>query len=66
MYNNMHACLCAKSLQSHLTLCDPMDCSMPGSSVHRTLQARIPEWVAKPSSRGSCPTRDGTCVFYTS
>ena len=66
MYNNMHLCLCVKLLQSCTTLCDPVDCSMPGSSVHRTLQARILEWVAKPSSRGSSPTRDGTCVFYIS
>ena len=43
----------AKSLQSCLTLCDPMDCSTPGSFVHRILQARILEWVAMPSSRGS-------------
>ena len=39
----------AKSLQSCLTLCDPMDCSPPGSFVHRILQARILEWVAMPS-----------------
>ena len=44
----------AKSLQSCLTLCDPMDCSLPGSSVYGILQARILEWVAIPSSRGSC------------
>jgi len=36
-----------------LTLCDPMDCSPPGSSVHGILQARILEWVAMPSSRRS-------------
>ena len=36
-----------------LILCDPMDCSPPGSSVHRILQARILEWVAIPFSRGS-------------
>ena len=36
----------AKSLQSCLTLCDPMDCSPPGSFVHGILQARILEWVA--------------------
>ena len=36
-----------------LTLCDPKDCSMPGSSVHGILQARILEWVAIPFSRGS-------------
>ena len=34
-----------------LTLCNPMDSSPPGSSVHRILQARILEWVAMPSSR---------------
>ena len=37
--------------QSCLTLCDPMDCSAPGSSVHGILQGRILEWVAMPSSR---------------
>ena len=35
--------------QSCLTICDPMNCSLPGSSVHRTFQARILEWVASPS-----------------
>ena len=35
--------------QSCLTLCDPMDCSPPGSSVHGVLQARIQEWVDFPS-----------------
>ena len=45
--------LCAKSLQSCLTLCDPMDCSLPGSSVRGVLQARILEWVAISSSRES-------------
>ena len=38
-------------LQSCPTLCDPMDCSPQGSSVHGILQARILEWVAMPSSR---------------
>ena len=42
----MHAAPAAKSLQSCLTLCNPMDGSPPGSSVHRILQARILEWVA--------------------
>ena len=36
----------AKSLQSYPTLCDPMDCSLPGFSVHGILQARTLEWVA--------------------
>ena len=52
----------AKSLQSCPTLCDPMDCSPPNSSVHWILQARIVEWVAVPSSRGSSPPRDWTHV----
>ena len=39
--------------QSCPTLCDHMDCSLPGSSVHRILQARILEWVAISFSRGS-------------
>ena len=45
-----------------LTLCDPMDCSPLGSSVHGILQARILEWVAISSSRGSSQLRDPTCV----
>ena len=48
--------------QSHLTLCDPMGCSPPGSSVHGIFQARIPEWVAIASFRGSSRPRDGTCI----
>ena len=46
-----------KSLQSCLILCNSMDCSPPGSSVHGILQARIVEWVAMPSSRGSSQSR---------
>ena len=46
-----NACLHARLLQSCLTLCDPMDCSLPGSSVHGILQARILRWVAMPSSQ---------------
>ena len=44
--------------QSCPTLCDPTDCSLPGSSVHETLQARILEWVVISSSRGSSLSRD--------
>ena len=44
--------------QSCLTLCDPMDCSLPGSSVHGILQARILEWVAGSFSGGSSRSRD--------
>ena len=48
--------------QSCLTLSEPMDCSLPGSSVHGILQARMLEWVAIPSSRGSSQPRDQTQV----
>ena len=51
-----------QSLQLCLTLCDPMDYSPPGSSVHGILQARILEWPAMPSSRGASLPRDRTCV----
>ena len=47
--------LCAKLLHSCRTLWDTMDCSLPGSSVHGILQARVLEWGAMPSSRGSNP-----------
>ena len=43
--------------QSCLTLCDTMNCSLPNSSVLGICQARIPEWVAMPSSRGIFPTQ---------
>ena len=50
-------CVCAGCVLSRFncvpTLCDPMHCSPPGSSVHRILQPRILEWVAMPSSRSS-------------
>ena len=59
-------CVCAKSLQSCPTLCHPMDCGPPGSSVHWILQTRILEWVAMPSSRGSSWPRDQTHVSYIS
>ena len=51
-------CVCAKSLQSCPTLCESMNCSPPGSSVDGILQARILEWVAVPSSRGSSRPRN--------
>ena len=50
-------CACTKSLQSSLTLRELMDYSLPSSSVHGILQARILEWVAMPSSRESFPTQ---------
>ena len=59
---NLCVCACAKSLQSCLTLCNPMDYSPPGSCVHGLLQARILEWVAISFSRGSSQPRDRTQV----
>ena len=50
--------------QSSLTICNPMNCSLPGSSVHGTSQARILEWGAIPFSRGSSRPRDRTHVSW--
>ena len=50
--------------KSCLTLCNPMDYSLPGSSVHGILQAIILEWVAISFSRGSSPPRNRTWVSY--
>ena len=52
--------------QSCPTLCDPIDCSPPGSSVHGIFQARILEWVAISFSRGSSWPRDWTWVSHIS
>ena len=52
------------SCSSCLTLCDPMNCSLPGSSVQGILQGRKLEWVAIPFSRGSSQPRDWTCVSW--
>ena len=65
-YTNTHThtytlCVCVHTCsvsQSRPTLCNPMDCSLPGSSVQGILQARILEWVAVPFSRGSSQPRD--------
>ena len=54
---------CTEVAQSCLTLCDPMDCSPPGSSVHGIFQAWILEWVAVSFSRGTSWPRDRTWVF---
>ena len=51
--------------QSCPNLCNPMDCSLPGSSVHGIPQARLLEWVAIPFSRGSSRPRDETQVSCT-
>ena len=60
MYVDIHAH--AQSLRSCPTLCDPMDCSLPGTSVHRISQARILEQVAISSSRESFRPKDQTLI----
>ena len=64
--NNISLCLfvsmCAKELQLCQILCNPMDCSLVGSSVHSILQARILEQAAIPSSRGPSWPTDRTRV----
>ena len=52
--------LCVFVAQSCLTLCDPMDSSLPGSSAHGIFQARMLEWVAISYSRASSQSRDRT------
>ena len=54
-------CVCVCVLVT-VTLCDPMECSPPDSSVYRILQARLLEWVAIPFSEGSSWPRDQTQV----
>ena len=53
-----------KVAQPCLTLCEPMDCSLPGSSVHGILQVRLLEWVASPFSRESSQPKDRTQVSH--
>ena len=62
-FKNKEMCVC---VQSYLTLCDPVNCSLPGSSVHGILQARMLERVAISFSRGSSWPRDWTCVSWIS
>ena len=56
--------LCCLVTKSCSGLCNPMDCNLPGSSVHGIFQARILEWVAISFSRGSSQPRDQTHVSY--
>ena len=57
-------CCCLVS-KSWLTLWNPVDCSLPGSSVHGVSQARMLEWTAVSYSRGSSWPRNGTCISCT-
>ena len=62
---SVHIFLKVLVAQSCLTLSDPMDCSLPGSSVHGILQARILEWITIPFSRVSSWPRDQPAVSCT-
>ena len=55
---SFHCTVLCFLMQSCLTVCDPVVCSPPGSSVHEVLQAGILEWIATPSFRGSSKLRD--------
>ena len=57
---------CMRSYFSRVQLCNPKDHSLPGSSVHGISQARILEWFAMPSSRGSSRPRNRTSITYIS
>ena len=63
-FYNSCCCCCCLVTKTCLTLCNPMDCSPPGSSVHGTPQASILEWVAISSSTGSSQPRDQTLISY--
>ena len=72
-HNFKHACIHTHTnenwvlvTESFPTLCDTMDCTPPGSSIHGILQAWILEWVAIPFSRGSSWPRDQTWVSHIS
>ena len=65
-HSSQYTCLCCKSLQPCPTLCNPMDCSLPGSSDHEIFPARILEWVAISSFRGSSQSRRPIWVFCNS
>ena len=63
VYKSDYCCYCCYLItKSYPTVCDPMDCSPPGSSVHWISQARMLEWVAISFSRGSSQPRDQICV----
>ena len=65
VFQSLDVLCCAKSIESCLTLCNPMECSLPGSSVHGILQAGILGWVAISFSRESSQLRDQTCISYS-
>ena len=65
-YLTLHTNEMNEVAQSCPTLCDPMDCSLPGSSVHGNFQARVLEWAATSFSKGSSWPRDQTWISCVS
>ena len=61
-----HMCCVCSVTQSYWTFCNPMICSLPGSSVHGIFQAGILKWVAIFYSRGSSLPKDRNCISYVS
>ena len=61
--SGIHIRMHAKWLQLYLTLCNPMDCSPPGSFVHGIFPARLLQWVAIPSSRESSWLEKNLCLL---
>ena len=59
---SIRVCVCVLVAQSYMTLCDTMDCSPTGFSVHGIIQARILEWIAISFPRGTSQSRDRTLV----
>ena len=66
VYFDLFACCACLVARSCLTLCDPLDCSSPGSSVHGMFETKIQVWVAISSFRGSSGPRDWTRVSWVS
>ena len=64
-FSTYFGCMCYLVAKSYPILWDPMDCSLPGFSVHGTLQARILVWVAISSPRGFSRPRERTCASCT-
>ena len=61
-FSHPYVCVCVLVAQSYMTLCDTMDCSPTGFSVHGIIQARILEWIAISFPRGTSQSRDRTLV----
>ena len=59
----MCVCVCVCCAQSYLTLCNPMDCSLPGSSVHGILYGKLRRWEAGPTGEAPGPAAEHLACF---